>query len=1826
MFYRQPHVSRVTPGRVEVYGGVIEISIDGFLFPLRADQLLIELHMPNGQVRTVRQFSIPVQGLQRTVFAMSVPESADLIADGAYYMFKPQVVPGEMDAELFEARADFQYFQPPPEIVEMDPNVLEADGNVEVTLLIFKFLAISSPSQIRVMFADDDVPLEVTQIIFSDDSSTSLRFFARAHTPGPVEILVSPASSPNNTGVAVLTYQGIGVFASCSKVQRSLSSTPVDLAPNDRCIVSSAGDSILTLRLEGFGAQMSDLRIVVGGILQDQDAWSLVASNAQTALVEVLMPPLPSNVERGPNGCLPPRVRQNIAVYLDSDQTKMAIASFEYNTVPCVASSRFAPSAIELELRFNQQTDQGGIVGSDFFDCARVLDLPSRVNPWGDGGLCFWINARQLNVMLGPGEDDELVNIGDFVSVLDEDLEIRSALGFNLTAVGTYIVTEPTRVVLPQVRISGPNQASACVLDQLVLTGLVTSPRSVTFRWGADDVDLNALVSTRLGPELVIPSSALVSGRDYVVSLEVVDFLGATSERANHNLRKVAQNIPVVRIDGARPFLASQSNFFLAVVRFSACIPEKEEMAFEWSVALPGEDVPVFESERPSLDIPPGVLEPSTSYVVRLSAGNVGRAPAQGSFDFDTGISPLISSIDGGDRLQPRGTLLELDASLSRDPDSCIYSAQLNDVFDIADDCFKDVTGGTVCSILCSDDSLVYEWSCRVKGLSCRKMDFSVLTLPSEPIIEVDLTEIADSPAEVTFEVTVTKGTRSSVSPVRITIIDLPSIPTLDIVLGFTRKTDSAGVRYVNRVDTIRGLAVTDYCDNVDCTLAGSEPDFSYSVVESIDQEEQPGNVLDADNAAAVPAGLNTPSIVISPNVLVTGKQYALKLDLTAGGNLLASSRIFLQINQPPSAGKCQVHPTTGFEIETSFAASCQKWFDQDLPLQYIFGYQARGREEVMITPAQLGASYEMKLPAGYVDITISVVDALGSPATTKLLALVNETAPDENALDKLDSMTEDAGKLGDTSGLVQQSSSAASQLEASRRRRHRELLASSAAYRMRVRRMLLRKAAGAAGAVDKTSGGPILGSAQSLSSSPEELVPNAGDPRDSVGVVDSNADLVYTSVCSVSSQELEGETANKAMETLAQLVSSVNRLPVNLRDRTLLSAVDSVTQITRSIGKGMTPGEPVRTMGKDAFHGAVQKLKVPSQLSFNIGNAIPGLNYTFTVPEWLAEAEVVLPVLYVSLPWETNLTQLVYPITSVFGVEVVIDRGTRRRRRGRRRMSAPVPRVPAQRTEPLRPFRRNDRPLPFGSPELTDVVSDLQNLEVTAIMPLRLERAGQDGGVRNGGKTWNESEVEQIRYRYNQTVECRQWDGFGWSDQNCPYLPKVSEDGTTVECTCTRAGLFLAVYVVPSEPLDDRDVVATVKKKYMVLGWPIWYILVVGIIALILTLLAEAKWHHDLHKTPYLHKDVHESRLARRYVMSGWFGELFPEDSQFTRAPTQNLEDRKKRFQDQSFKGYSFIINRDGDQTLIIESELHEFEDLHSARTHALLDRLKAEIARVLFVDVNRVRIGEVEQISEDATQIHIFYSHSLIRPARGLAEKLQKAWDTNTIQQKANRSCFGVRQEKLEMLSRLKEVKKGYDPVGLFLTTPFVESFKQAPHGTVASFGVGRLPSYLPQTPSGVDRVPSHLIEDSEVQKNDCGVAGPECDFAPAHDFRNPPVPPADAARGRSVDFGSADSPVWLQGQDQDQVTWTRTPADESPTRGPDDVKARLAGPDSDTLQKIEMVPKSIHGSVKPSPPVIAFGQYDATPSSHGRHLEDSSMSDTYGAAMASYLDGVE
>eukprot|EP01044_Picomonas_judraskeda_P020500 COSAG03_NODE_4578_length_1506_cov_0.865672_1_plen_424_part_10 len=139
--------------------------------------------------------------------------------------------------------------------------------------------------------------------------------------------------------------------------------------------------------------------------------------------------------------------------------------------------------------------------------------------------------------------------------------------------------------------------------------------------------------------------------------------------------------------------------------------------------------------------------------------------------------------------------------------------------------------------------------------------------------------------------------------------------------------------------------------------------------------------------------------LVIRPGSLSEGASYRFRLEVN-DGRATGLAQIDILMNTPPAGGTLSVVPTSGTAITETFVATASLWADEDIPLNYAFGYIKRpagsGSIENALTEPVNSRSASVVLPAGSFWLTVVVSDSYGASARaqTEVEATAYQPAP----------------------------------------------------------------------------------------------------------------------------------------------------------------------------------------------------------------------------------------------------------------------------------------------------------------------------------------------------------------------------------------------------------------------------------------------------------------------------------------------------------------------------------------------------------------------------------------------------------------------------------------------------------------------------------------------------------------------------------------------------------------------------------------------------------------------------------------------------------------
>ena len=157
---------------------------------------------------------------------------------------------------------------------------------------------------------------------------------------------------------------------------------------------------------------------------------------------------------------------------------------------------------------------------------------------------------------------------------------------------------------------------------------------------------------------------------------------------------------------------------------------------------------------------------------------------------------------------------------------------------------------------------------------------------------------------------------------------------------------------------------------------------------------QSPSNELwtrvDHESMAETP--LNSSSLVIQPNALITGRNYYLNasMDNSMDGSSSGFSLWRFTTMSVPSGGVCTVNPRSGVAVEQTFTFACANWASGQQPLLYefmmytvqglttILSYGYLSTAELILPPGDPSKDYHLK-------IVVYIISPTGSRAKTTI-------------------------------------------------------------------------------------------------------------------------------------------------------------------------------------------------------------------------------------------------------------------------------------------------------------------------------------------------------------------------------------------------------------------------------------------------------------------------------------------------------------------------------------------------------------------------------------------------------------------------------------------------------------------------------------------------------------------------------------------------------------------------------------------------------------------------------------------------------------------------
>eukprot|EP00004_Rigifila_ramosa_P023087 TRINITY_DN6424_c0_g1_i2.p1 TRINITY_DN6424_c0_g1~~TRINITY_DN6424_c0_g1_i2.p1 ORF type:complete len:1430 (+),score=273.03 TRINITY_DN6424_c0_g1_i2:450-4292(+) len=335
-------------------------------------------------------------------------------------------------------------------------------------------------------------------------------------------------------------------------------------------------------------------------------------------------------------------------------------------TVPLV-SAVFTTSLLEVLLTFAAPVAAATVPASPTCEFLFAIGLLGEL---GNGPNCRFSGPAELTVGLGAGAT---IGLNSSISVLPN--AIRDPNGRPVA--GSALLQPPTVPVAPVALVEAPQTIGSCT--PLTLSGSSTqsggASRPLEFFWSVVSGGSNATTPPITAAVWTIAASDLAPATNHVFGLQTRNFLGQFSAVVTISVFKGAADAPQlsgpssVEVSSAFGMTAIQMLLFPA-----PCTPANTQWRAEWSFAPSS---PQFALSAPSngtlaLVVNPDALQFLTVYNLTVSVNDLRAVPAVALATVlvtRVGAS-LVAHISGPSAVAGGGAVLELDASLSYDPDN----------------------------------------------------------------------------------------------------------------------------------------------------------------------------------------------------------------------------------------------------------------------------------------------------------------------------------------------------------------------------------------------------------------------------------------------------------------------------------------------------------------------------------------------------------------------------------------------------------------------------------------------------------------------------------------------------------------------------------------------------------------------------------------------------------------------------------------------------------------------------------------------------------------------------------------------------------------------------------------------------------------------------------------------------------------------------------------------------------------------------------------------------------------------------------------------------
>ena len=703
-----------------------------------------------------------------------------------------------------------------------------------------------------------------------------------------------------------------------------------------------------------------------------------------------------------------------VSVSLKGNPMRGAKTSLRYYSSPTILSAMFDFMGTSIIVRFEQNTDQGGMNSTNSY-CAQILDAQT-VNilaSKSEDAACVWESSDVLNVFLGSGAQ---ISPGDSIVIREDTLQSSNLISGPCVSC-TAPVSAPAYAVAPIVTVKGSAEIDPC--SELELRAMADSPRPLEFSWSCrnDAVLDEALRSVK--DALVFFEAGTkemsVLDKSYEILVVATNFLGTSSEPVLFTVRKKGSPAPLLTfIPPTVSMYRDESSLVNVVAKFSNCPIEKGKMIFAWKLISATEDSEVdpevFTATGPQLLIPKNVLKAGSTYTLGIDAfmDNDPSKASKGTYSINVKRRLLVANMIGGNSITASTSRqLVLDGKGSFDPDY----------------------GGTI------DTGIQFSWSCTILDGNvanpCRTRDGGTLALDRQSVLIISkdtlgnmFTTATENPYFFSLSVSKAFATPKSFSmPVFLTEAVIPDVA----VVGGSGSQTPSGVIRINSADQ---LVLFGHCSVISQDLATTltlkwsfEPDVSEEFYDVINDMSVTENTQ------------RRQTLIVSAQMkaFVSGGSYMARLQCTDAANESATSTLSLSVNSPPRGNPCFVcrlsgsscakdKPDRGAPIFDTFRFSCPSWADTDSPLQYQFKYSGNfdGKFTEVMFDWGTSPAVDLILPPGEISLMARVRDSFGGSTEWMdggmvFVGVADTIAQRRNILQTTDSWAQAEQSLKDT-------------------------------------------------------------------------------------------------------------------------------------------------------------------------------------------------------------------------------------------------------------------------------------------------------------------------------------------------------------------------------------------------------------------------------------------------------------------------------------------------------------------------------------------------------------------------------------------------------------------------------------------------------------------------------------------------------------------------------------------------------------------------------------------------------------------------------------------